>query len=203
MTTLEHAPPDFLSWVATLVHRHRAELLRYARRRGMAAEDALDAVQDTFVTFLDLPDARVLARSGRDAVKLLTVILRNHVLNRRRKRARQADGLQELGRARGGEREESSVELIERAEEFARAQVCILRLARLQRAVIELSLVDGEPHESIAQRLGITAGHARVLLHRAREHVRNCGYNQTPVEETPARARQRRAASRKQRSRRA
>jgi len=42
MTPLEHAPPDFLAWVATLVHRHRDELLRYARRRGLAAEDALD-----------------------------------------------------------------------------------------------------------------------------------------------------------------
>jgi hypothetical protein len=67
MTAPEHAPPDFLAWVATRVHGHRAELLRYARRRGLAAEEALD---------------------------------RNHASNRRRKRARHAEGLARLGRAR-------------------------------------------------------------------------------------------------------
>jgi RNA polymerase sigma-70 factor (ECF subfamily) len=197
MTTLEHAPPDFLSWVATLVHRHRSELLAYARRRGLAAEDALDAVQDAFVTFLDLPDARGIARVGMDAVQMLTVILRNHVRNRRRKGVRQAEGLKRLSRARGEELAESSAELIARAEEFARVQGCILRMARLQRAVIELSLVDGEPHEAIAERLGITAGHARVLLHRAREHVRTCSYDEAPADEArPPRRRARRAPRR-------
>src|SRR5262245_22372417 len=187
MTALEHAPPDFLAWVATLVHRHRAELLRYARRRGLAAEEALDAVQDSFVTFLDLPDARGIARAGSDAVKLLTVLLRNHVANRRRKRARQADGLAELARARGERAAESSAELIARAEDYARVQGCILRMARLQRAVIELSLVDDEPHEAIARRLGITVGHARVLLHRARERVRHSGFDQAPASVAPRR----------------
>jgi len=50
-------------------------------------------------------------------------------------------------------------------------------MARLQRAVIELSLVDGEPHEAIAKRLGVSVVHARVLLHRAREHMRRCSYD--------------------------
>jgi DNA-directed RNA polymerase specialized sigma24 family protein len=67
-------------------------------------------------------------------------------------------------------------------------------MARLQRAVIELSLVDDEPLEAIAKRLGITPGHARVLLHRAREHVRHCSYEVAPAS-PPARtaARGRRA----------
>src|SRR5262245_20677058 len=181
MIALEHAPPDFLAWVATLVHRHRAELLRYARRRGLAAEEALDAVQDAFVTFLELPNSRGIARSGNDAIRLLTVLLRNHASNRRRKRLRQADGLARLGRAHEEDVAETSEELIARAEEFARVQGCLLRMARLQRSVIELSLVDDEPHAAIAKRLGITAGHARVLLHRAREHVRHCSYEAAPA----------------------
>jgi len=202
MTTLEHAPPDFLAWVATLVHRHRAELLRYARRRGLAAEEALDAVQEAFVTFLGLPDARGIARTGSDAVKLLTVLLKNQAANRRRKRVRQAEGLAELARARGERSEASSAELIATAEEYARVQGCILRMARLQRAVIELSLVDGEPHEAIAKRLGITVGHARVLLHRAREHVRHCGFDEV-VEPAPAPRSARRARPRRKTTRRA
>lgn len=178
MNLTEHAPPDFLAWVAGLVHRHRSELLRYARRRGLEADDALDAVQDAFVTFLDLPGARDIARTGSDAVKLLTVLLRNHVSNRRRKTLRRAEGDERLARERGERSAESSAELIARAEEYARVQGCILRMARLQRAVIELSLIDGEPHEAIAKRLGVSVVHARVLLHRAREHVRHCSYDE-------------------------
>src|SRR5262245_61443151 len=204
MTTLEHAPPDFLPWVATLVHRHRAELLRYARRRGLTADDALDAVQDAFVTFLDLADARGIARSGSDAVKLLTVLVRNHLANRRRKRERQADGLVRLVHAQGERATESSAELIAQADEFARVQGCILRMARLQRAVIELSLVDDEPHDVIAKRLGITAGHARVLLHRAREHVRHCSYDEaSAVGANAAPLRPKRANARRRSARRA
>ena len=51
-----HAPPGFLAWVAELVHLHRHQLLGYARRRGLDAEDALDAVQESFVSFLRLPE---------------------------------------------------------------------------------------------------------------------------------------------------
>lgn len=195
MNLVEHAPSDFLAWVAGLVHRHRTELLRYARRRGLEADDALDAVQDAFVTFLDLPGARGIARTGNDAVKLLTVLLRNHVSNRRRKTVRRAEGLERLGRERGERSAESSAELIARAEEYARVQGCILRMARLQRAVIELSLVDDEPHETIAKRLGVSVGHARVLLHRAREHVRHCSYDEL-VERAPAAASRKRAPRR-------
>ncbi|MBL8802472.1 MAG: sigma-70 family RNA polymerase sigma factor [Planctomycetes bacterium] len=195
MNLTEHAPPDFFAWVAGLVHRHRTELLRYARRRGLEAEDALDAVQDAFVTFLDLPGAREIARTGTDAVKLLTVLVRNHVSNRRRKSVRRSEGIERLARERGERSAESSAELIARAEEYARVQGCILRMARLQRAVIELSLIDGEPHESIAKRLGVSVVHARVLLHRAREHVRHCSYEEvaTPA---PAEAKRQRAPRR-------
>jgi len=202
---LEHAPPDFLTWVATLVHRHRPELLRYARRRGLTAEDALDVVQDTFVTFLDLPDARSIARAGTDAIKLLTVVLRHQVLTRRRKGARQSDGLERLGRARASEVQESSADLIERAEDFARARGCILRMARLERAVIELSLVDDQPHGEIGKLLGITPGHARVLLHRAREHVRHCSYDEELAASAvaPARGRRQHATRKKFPARRA
>jgi RNA polymerase sigma-70 factor (ECF subfamily) len=182
-TALEHAPPDFLLWVAELVRTHRAELLRYAQARGFGADDALDAVQDAFVTFLALPQAREVARSGNEAVKLLTTLLRNHLANRRRKAARRAAKAAPLERAEAELAAESSAELIARAEEIARVRGCILRMARLQRAVIELALLDGEPHEVIAERLAITPGYARVLLHRAREHVRHCAYDELSAEE--------------------
>src|SRR5690606_20414450 len=83
-----HAPPGFLAWVAQLVYAHRQRLLAYARRRGLDDEDSLDAVQESFVSFLRLPEARSMARDGDYALKFLTVLLRHQVQNLRRKATR-------------------------------------------------------------------------------------------------------------------
>jgi DNA-directed RNA polymerase specialized sigma24 family protein len=49
-------------------------------------------------------------------------------------------------------------------------------MARLQRQVVMLSLLDDQPRDQVARSLGISDGYVRVLLHRAREHVRTCSY---------------------------
>jgi RNA polymerase sigma-70 factor (ECF subfamily) len=163
----------FLPWVAALVHAHRSRLLAYARRRGLDAEESLDAVQDAFVSFLLLPEARAIADDEDDALKVLTVMVRHNLQNRRRKRARhdRAHVLLEQVERTGAE---SSEDLIVRAEELARLNGCILRMATLQRSVVMLSLLDELPHDEVARTLGITGGHVRVLLHRARQHLRTC-----------------------------
>jgi RNA polymerase sigma-70 factor (ECF subfamily) len=162
-----HASQGFLERVARLVHAHRARLLSYAMKRGLSADDALDVVQEGFVTFLRLPQARTIA-SG-DALKLLTVLVRHQLQNRRRHNARTLPA--ELA---PDALEESSEELVARAEELARVRGCILRMNALQGQVIRLSLLDERPHEEVGAMLGISDGYVRVLLHRAREHVRNC-----------------------------
>ena len=88
-----HAAPGFLAWVASLVRSHRGRLVGYARRRGLGAEESLDVVQDSFASFLALPEARSIARSGDDSLKLLTVILRNNVQNFKRRHSRRDVGL--------------------------------------------------------------------------------------------------------------
>jgi RNA polymerase sigma-70 factor (ECF subfamily) len=65
----------------------------YARRHGLDPEEALDAVQDSFASFLKLPEARSISRSGDDSLKLLTVIVGNNVQNQRRKRGRHDRGM--------------------------------------------------------------------------------------------------------------
>jgi RNA polymerase sigma-70 factor (ECF subfamily) len=167
--------PAFLPWVAELVRAHRRRLVGYARRQGLGAEDALDAVQDSFTSFLGLPEARSIARSGDDSLKLLTVILRNVASNRRRKRTRQDRGLASIG-ALPVDDGESSEALVAAAEEMARVSGCIDRMARLQRAVITLSLVDDLNADETAKLLGVSSGYVRVLLHRARERVRACAF---------------------------
>ena len=43
-------------------------------------------------------------------------------------------------------------------------------------ALVLLSILDEQPREKVAETLGISQGYLRVLLHRAREHVRNCPF---------------------------
>ncbi|MGA9521640.1 MAG: sigma-70 family RNA polymerase sigma factor [Myxococcaceae bacterium] len=172
--TEAHAPPGFLPWVAMLVHAHRERLLAFARRRGLDVEEALDAVQDSFISFLQLPQARAIAREPEEALKFLSVILRHNVMNRQRKVARHARAALLLEAQAATADVESSESLVARAEELARVNGCILRMARLQRSVIMLSLLDEQPREEVARTLGVSPGYVRVLLHRAREHVRSC-----------------------------
>jgi RNA polymerase sigma-70 factor, ECF subfamily len=169
--------PGFLSWVSVLVHSHRERLLAYARRRGLGAEDALDAVQDGFVSFLKLPEAQAIAHDGDDALKLLTVIVRHNLQNQLRKSRRhgRAHALIEAEAAQLDN--QSSESLIAQAEELARVKGCIERMAYLQRQVVMLSMLDEQPRDEVAKLLGISDGYVRVLLHRAREHVRTCPYD--------------------------
>lgn len=170
-------PPGFLAWVGELVHAHRSELLAYARRRGLGAEDALDAVQDGFVQFLKLPQSRALARTPEDAIKLLTVLVRHDSMNRRRKQARHGRAQALLESAQLGEAEaESNDVLVTRAEELTRINGCLLKMAELQRRVVMLSLLEEHPKERVAALLGISHGYVRVLLHRAREAIRSCPF---------------------------
>jgi RNA polymerase sigma-70 factor, ECF subfamily len=169
--------PGFLTWVSALVHTHRERLFAYARRRGLSAEDALDAVQDSFVSFLKLPEAQAIAHDEEDALKLLTVIVRHNLQNQLRKRRRhgRAHALIEAEAAQVDN--ESSESLVAQAEELARVKGCIARMAHLEREVIMLSLLDEAPRAEVGKLLGISDGYVRVLLHRAREHVRNCPYD--------------------------
>ena len=171
------AGPGFFAWVSGLVHTHRERLLAYARRRGLGAEDALDAVQDSFVSFLRLPEARGIAHDGDDALKLLTVIVRHNLQNRLSKTRRhgRAHALLEAEAAKLDD--ESSESIIARAEELTRVKGCIARMGHLQRQVVMLSLLDEQPRDEVAKLLGISDGYVRVLLHRAREHVRTCPYD--------------------------
>jgi RNA polymerase sigma-70 factor (ECF subfamily) len=131
--------PGFLDWVTRLVHTDRERLYRLARREGLREEDSLDCVQDAFQTFLLLPQARQLADSGDDSRKLLSVLVRNHARNRRRKHeiARPHDsGDETLARLTA---EESPVdELVAQAEDFALMVGCLDHLGKLQRAVVSL-----------------------------------------------------------------
>jgi RNA polymerase sigma-70 factor (ECF subfamily) len=171
-----HAPPGFLAWVADTVHAHRARLIALARGRGLSADDALDAVQDAFTVFLRIPQARSIAADSDDAVKLLMVIVKHQCLNRRRSERRRDRAEAAMSTLLEIAAAPDSEALIAHAEELARVKGCILRMAKLQRSVVTLSLLDAQPHQDVAAQLGISEAYARTLLHRAREHIRTCAY---------------------------
>jgi RNA polymerase sigma-70 factor (ECF subfamily) len=71
--------------VTLLVHQHRARLARVVRREGVRADDALDCVQEAFLAFLHLPQARLLVGLQDDSARMLTILARNIARNRRRR----------------------------------------------------------------------------------------------------------------------
>ena len=80
----EHATTSFVGWVSDLARDHTAALARLARSEGLTADDALDAVQEAFQTFLGLPQARVLVGDADDSRALLSVVVRNAARNLRK-----------------------------------------------------------------------------------------------------------------------
>jgi RNA polymerase sigma-70 factor (ECF subfamily) len=164
-----------LEWVTRLVHTHRARLYRLARREGLRDEESLDSVQDAFHTFLLLPQARQLVESDEESIKLLSVLVRNHARNRRRRHdvARPHESSDET-LALLTEETLPVDELIAQAEEYALMIGCLDHLGKLQRAVVSLRMLEEVPGEDVAAMLGLPPSHVAVLLHRAKQKVRSC-----------------------------
>ena len=169
------AGPGFLEWVTRLVHTHRGRLYRLARREGLQEEDSLDCVQDAFHTFLLLPQARQLVESNDDSIKLLSVLVRNHARNRRRRHeiARPHDSGDEILTLLTAEALPAD-ELITQAQDFALMIGCLDHLGKLQRAVVSLRMLDEVAGEDVAAVLGLPPTHVAVLLHRAKQNLRTC-----------------------------
>lgn len=167
--------PAFLAWVTRLVHEHRARLARVARVEGLGPEDAFDAVQEAFHSFLTLPQARRLVDEPDQSRKLLVVLTRNVARNRRRLHAVARPHTSE---AQVVEALPASVrnveEMVESAEQQLRLAGCLASLADIQRSVVTLRMLDDIPGEDVARTLGITPGHVAVLLHRAKANLLAC-----------------------------
>jgi RNA polymerase sigma-70 factor (ECF subfamily) len=161
---------DWLAWLA----RHEEETLcAVARREGLDAEEARDAVQETFDTLLRLPQAERIVGDACASGRLLRAIVKNRARNRRRRHARAkphvAQAIEEL--ASHGP---SVEELVALAESYRAMHVCMAKLGETQREVIRLRVLEEEPGEIVAELLGTTPGHVAVLLHRARCALRDC-----------------------------
>jgi RNA polymerase sigma-70 factor, ECF subfamily len=164
----------FEGWVTRLVHAHRARLVAVARHEGLAAEDAFDAAQEAFATFLILPRAHELAGDD-DAMPTLVALVRNLARNARRlhavARPHESDAVVVDSIADAAPAPDARLAA---AEEQGRLARCVGRLADVQRAVVSLRMLDDLPGEDVARTLGLRPGHVAVLLHRAKASLRAC-----------------------------
>ena len=170
-----NATEGFFDWVTALVHANRAQLTRLVRREGVRAEDALDCVQEAFLSFLGLPQARLLVGQPDDSARMLCVLARNIARNRRRRHDYARPHIVDddiVGQIASDA--DSADEIISRTEQHALALACLATLNEVQRAVVRLRLVDELPGENVARQLGISPGHLAVLLHRAKQALRHC-----------------------------
>ena len=165
----------FFGWVTQLVHAHRGRLARIVQREGVRADDALDCVQEAFVSFLELPQARLLVGLPEDSAKLLAILARNIARNRRRRHdyAKPHVGDEEVGDGLPSD-VASADEIVALAEQHALALGCMVTLNEVQRAVVNLRVIDEVPGEDVARQLGTTAPHVAVLLFRAKQRLQGC-----------------------------
>jgi RNA polymerase sigma-70 factor (ECF subfamily) len=165
----------FLAWVGRLVHQHRASLARVARREGLGPDDAFDAVQEAFYTFISLPQARSLVDQPEQSRRLLMVLTRNVSRNRRRLHAVARPHTSEAETLDGIASDAASVEeVMAAAEEHVRLAGCLRTLAELPKTIVTLRMLDDVPGEDVARMLGVTPGHVAVLLHRAKANLLAC-----------------------------
>lgn len=167
------ARAGFTAWVDHLAREHTDALVSVAVREGLPAEDAMDAVQEAFTTFLTLPQARQLAEHREDADALLAVLVRNAARNARRRhhRARPHVPVEDLQLQDDAP---SVATLIAAAEQHILMFGCVSKLGEIQRAVVILRVLEEMSSGEAARQLGVSPGHLAVLLHRAKLMLQQC-----------------------------
>jgi RNA polymerase sigma-70 factor, ECF subfamily len=168
-------PDGFHGWVTVLVHQHRARLARVVRREGVRADDAFDCVQEAFLSFLSLPQARLLVDLPDDSARMLIILARNIARNRRRRHDYAQPHIVDDSTIQGLASDATSADdVVAAAEQHAMIIGCMATLNEVQRAVVRLRLVDEVPGKNVARQLGTTPAHVAVLLFRAKQYLRRC-----------------------------
>ena len=144
-----------------------------ARREGLGAADALDAVQDAFQTLLAREDAQELRDRPDEAARLLVVIVRNAARNARKRhhRSRPHVDVEAAGLVAEDPLPDAA---LDQAQAAAQLVGCMASLGDVHRSVVTLRVLEELSGDEAARELGLSAGHVAVLLHRARKVLEQC-----------------------------
>ena len=176
-------------WIAGLAREHAGRLAAVARREGLGAADALDAVQDAFQTLLARADATSLRDRPDDAARLLVAIVRNAARNAR-KRHHRARPHVDVDTAQLVAREPTPDAALDQAQAAAQLVGCMASLGEIHRSVVTLRVLEELSGDEAARELGLSAGHVAVLLHRARKALERCMQDHgQAIDDSPASAR--------------
>jgi len=147
-------------------------LLRVLRRHGVARDDALDVVQETFqavaanIGQFDYDPARSFRKY------LATIALRQafRMFRARQRRPAAPGGTQHLAAVAQLSGEIVDEEWYRRRLELA-IQRCRSRWSELEQRVFQMAYLEGIADQEIADRLGIEMGYEYVLKSRARKKI--------------------------------
>jgi RNA polymerase sigma-70 factor (ECF subfamily) len=157
-TLLERSASGNSDAFEILYHRHTAFVFRVALGCGISREDALDAVQETFLR-LYRNSAKLRLRGKLDTWLYKVVV--NLCIDRLRKRRREAS------LEPGSEISASPEPALIASDCMERAQRCMDVLSRTERHAFRLHFFLGRPVGEIAVILGKSPGSIRVHLFRA------------------------------------
>ncbi len=164
---------DALERLSRVAQTERRRLAAIARKEGLTPEEAVDCIQDSLSTLLELLQSGEIDPAS-DPVPVLVTVVRNAARNQRRRhflaRPHSEVGAQELADLGVALPEE----LLARAEETVRLRACVASLCEIQRAVVTLRLLEERPGEDVAEILGVSKNYVAVLLHRAKASLKDC-----------------------------
>ncbi len=165
--------------LASAVQDHARGLYRAARGMGFQEAEAEDLVQDVFTTFLETLDRF----EGRSQVRTwLFGILHHKALERRREQYRdlQHDPIDEVFESRfdglgNWVRPPQDLHRAMESKEIGAALAgCLEGLPTAQREVFVLREMESLETAEICKILGVTVTNMGVLMHRARNRLREC-----------------------------
>jgi RNA polymerase sigma-70 factor, ECF subfamily len=161
-------PPRTEFDLACLVREHQADVWRYLRYLGAAADDADDLTQETFLAVARSPFE---LRSRGETASYLRTAARNQLLMLRRRQGREA----------------STVDLAAAEDVWAAAlddgdssvlldalAACYEALTGRVRDAVDRFYRDGNSREEVARELAISLDGVKSLLRRTRATLREC-----------------------------
>lgn len=166
--------PGFLAWVSDLARLHTRALSGVARAEGLSPDDALDAVQEAFQTFLERPEALALIGQEQDSRRLLSAIVRNVARNMRRRAFRRLPHDALSDRSEIADDVPGVEEVMAREEDEERLRGCVSKLTDVQQRVVRLRMLEELSGDDVARELGLRPDHVATLLYRAKKELCRC-----------------------------